>query len=84
MTVQEPDRQLQRSVQQLQIADRAYTETSQSPQQERTYLTGANTVYRAAPDSNNSENFKAYRALGQEVNVEAHLQDDFRMQADHL
>src|SRR5436853_2817455 len=63
MTVQEPDQQqLQRSVQQLQIADRAHTETGQLPQQERSYLTGANTVYRAPVDSNNSENFKAHRA----------------------
>jgi hypothetical protein len=51
----------QESNRQLQIADRPYTETSQLPQQDqRTYLTGANTVYRAQSDSNNSENFKAY------------------------
>ena len=54
MTAQEP-------VQQLQIADQAYTENSQLLQHDqRIYLTGANTVYRAPVDSNNSENFKAY------------------------
>ena len=56
MTVQLPDR----SAQQLQITDRPYTETGQQPQQERAYLTGANTVYRAQSDSNNSENFRSY------------------------
>ena len=47
---------------QLQIADRAHTEFSQAPQDQRTYLTGANTVYRAQQSDNASENFKAYRA----------------------
>ena len=45
----------------MQITDQLYTEASQH-QQERAYLTGANTVYRAQSDINNSENFKAYRA----------------------
>ena len=51
------------SVQQLQITDQSYTETSQLPQQNQcVYLMNANTVYRAQSDSNNSENFKTYQA----------------------
>ena len=50
------------SVQQLQIMNQLYTETSQQSQQKHIYLTNVNTVYRAQSDINNSENFKTYQA----------------------
>ena len=58
MTAQLPDH----SVQQLQITNQLYTETSQQSQQECVYLMNVNTVYRAQSDINNSENFKTYQA----------------------
>ena len=51
------------SAQQLQIMNQLYIKTSQlSQQKQHAYLMGANTVYRAQSDINNSENFKTYQA----------------------
>jgi len=50
-------------VQQLQITNQSYTETSQLFQQnQHVYFMSANTVYRVQLNSNNSENFKTYQA----------------------